>query len=128
MRKRIQDSKMQQRAHNKYFLLSRQKQKENRATLVLPCLPNYALSRLSTQAKLFKGAQNENMSPMSCRASQATRVTLNREITISIGPPHVDTPTLDGGGVDMPCRLYPFKVAIYNPTRPRDPGVSKEAL
>lgn len=76
---------MQQRAHNKYFLLGRLEQEEQQVTLVLPCLPNYALSRLSTQAKLYRGAQNEkNMSTMSCRAIQATRVTLNREITIPI--------------------------------------------
>lgn len=62
---------MQQRAHNKYFLLGRQEQKEKQATLVLPCLPNYALSRLSTQAKLYRGAQNEKYvnDVMSCNPS-----------------------------------------------------------
>jgi hypothetical protein len=81
--------------------------KENYATASIACLPNLDLSRLSTQTKLYKGAQNENLvtDDMVCDPDISPDYSCPIELEdhdITSTSPHVDTPALECSGTDMP--------------------------
>jgi hypothetical protein len=80
--------------------------KENHATTSITWLPNLDLSRLSTQTKLYKGAQNENLvtDDMVCDPDISPDYSRHIELEdhdITWTTPHVDTPALECGGTDM---------------------------